>query len=87
MPYTSWPIYAAGELKLSVTAACRLAADLSAGFAFDASSPIEAAAQAAYAHEFIAQLPHGYDSQIGERARRRLRLRDGRVVEDLRSGA
>jgi putative ABC transport system ATP-binding protein len=28
-----------------------------------------------------------HDSQIGERARRRLRLRDGRVVEDLRSGA
>ena len=28
-----------------------------------------------------------HDNQIGERARRRLRLRDGRVVDDLRAGA
>ena len=31
---------------------------------------IEAAAQAAHAHEFIATLPHGYDTVIGERGQR-----------------
>jgi len=29
---------------------------------------IETAAKEAYAHEFIARLPHGYDTQIGEKA-------------------
>jgi subfamily B ATP-binding cassette protein MsbA len=31
---------------------------------------IEAAARAAHAHEFIAALPHGYDTRIGERGQR-----------------
>ncbi len=35
-----------------------------------AQSEVEAAARAAHAHEFIARLPHGYDTVIGERGAR-----------------
>lgn len=39
------------------------------GFAADNPSPgqIEAAAKAAQAHDFIVQMPHGYESRVGER--------------------
>lgn len=44
-----------------------VAANISYGLRSVAQERIVKAAQAAYAHEFIAQLPQGYQTQIGER--------------------
>jgi subfamily B ATP-binding cassette protein MsbA len=47
-----------------------VAANIAYGMPQASSAEIEAAARAAHAHEFIAQLPAGYDTRIGERGQR-----------------
>ena len=47
-----------------------IAANIAYGKPGAASEEIVAAAQAAYAHDFIAELPQGYDTMIGERGMR-----------------
>jgi subfamily B ATP-binding cassette protein MsbA len=47
-----------------------VAANIAYGAPRASRTEIEAAARAAHAHEFIAQLPRGYDTPIGERGQR-----------------
>jgi subfamily B ATP-binding cassette protein MsbA len=47
-----------------------IAANIAYGRPVATAAEIEAAARAAHAHEFIAPLPHGYDTMIGERGQR-----------------
>jgi subfamily B ATP-binding cassette protein MsbA len=47
-----------------------VAANIAYGAPHASRAEIEAAARAAHAHEFIAQLPRGYDARIGERGQR-----------------
>lgn len=44
-----------------------VAANIGCGRAGATREEIEAAARAAFAHEFIQELPHGYDTRLGER--------------------
>ncbi len=47
-----------------------VAANIAYGRAGASRADIEAASHAAHAHEFIVDLPHGYDTRIGERGQR-----------------
>jgi subfamily B ATP-binding cassette protein MsbA len=47
-----------------------IAANIAYGRPSATAGEIESAARAAHAHEFIAVLPHGYDTMIGERGQR-----------------